>query len=154
MTRPTLSDLSAFCAVAEHRSFRAASDRLGVSRSTLSHAVIGLEQRLGVRLLNRTTRSVAPTKAGERLLIRLTPVLKAFDAAIDQLAEESGEVGGTLRINCGEIASEQLVRSVVPTFLQHYPKVSLDLVTDGRLVDIVSAGFDAGVRLRSRCHRT
>lgn len=148
MARPSIADLTAFAAVAEHRSFREAADMLGVSRSTLSHAIIGLERRLGVRLLNRTTRSVAPTPVGESLLRRLVPLLREFDATLDLLAEDGGVVGGRLRINCGEIAAEQLMRSVVPTFLQRYPDVELDLVTDGRLVDIVATGFDAGVRLR------
>lgn len=148
MARPSIADLTAFAAVAEHRSFRKAADMLGVSRSTLSHAIIGLERRLGVRLLNRTTRSVAPTPVGESLLRRLVPLLREFDATLDLLAEDGGLVGGRLRINCREIAAEQLMRSVVPTFLQRYPDVELDLVTDGRLVDIVATGFDAGVRLR------
>ena len=148
MARPSIEDLTAFAAVAAQRSFRAAADSLGVSRSTLSHAVIGLERQLGVRLLNRTTRSVAPTEAGERLLRRLGPLLQGFDAALDLVADEGGEVGGMLRINCGETAADLLLRSVVPTFLQRFPGVALDLVTDGRLVDIVASGFDAGVRLR------
>lgn len=148
MARPSIADLTAFAAVAEHRSFREAADILGVSRSTLSHAIIGLERRLGVRLLNRTTRSVAPTEAGERLLRLLGPLLAEFDATLDLLADNGNVVGGTLRVNCGEAAAEQLLRSAVPTFLQRYPNVELDLVTDGRLVDIVAAGFDAGVRLR------
>lgn len=148
MARPSIADLTAFAAVAEHRSFREAADMLGLSRSTLSHAIIGLERTLGVRLLNRTTRSVAPTEVGESLLRRLVPLLKEFDAALDDLADDGGVIGGTLRINCGETAAEQLLRSAVPTFLQRFPHVELDLVTDGRLVDIVAGGFDAGVRLR------
>ncbi|WP_174291497.1 LysR family transcriptional regulator [Sphingomonas bacterium] len=148
MARPSIADLTAFATVAEHRSFREAADMLGVSRSTLSHAIIGLERRLGVRLLNRTTRSVAPTEAGEKLLRRLGPLLREFDATLDLLADDGGVVGGTLRINCGENGAEQLLRLVVPAFLQRYPDVALDLVTDGRLIDIVAGGFDAGVRLR------
>lgn len=148
MTKPSIADLTAFAAVAEHRSFRKAADILGVSRSTLSHAIIGLERRLGVRLLNRTTRSVAPTEVGESLLRRLAPLLRDINATFGLLAEDGGVVGGVLRINCGEVAAEQIVRSVVPTFLQRYPDVALDLVTDGRLIDIVADGFDAGVRLR------
>ena len=147
MARPSIADLTAFAAVAEHRSFRAAADTLGVSRSTLSHAIIGLERRLSVRLLNRTTRSVAPTEAGEKLLRRLRPLLSEFDATLDLLTDDGGAVGGSLRINCGETAAEYLLRVVVPTFLRRYPDVALDLVTDGRLVDIVAGGFDAGVRL-------
>lgn len=147
MPRPTLTDLTAFAAVAEHSSFRKAADILGVSRSSLSHAIAALERNLGTRLLHRTTRSVAPTDAGERLLRRLTPVLQDLDQAIDAVVDDGGHPSGTLRINGGEEAMRQLLRLVVPSFLSRYPHVSLDLVTDGRLVDIVEQGFDAGLRL-------
>ena len=147
MARPTLTDLTALVAVAEHRSFRKAADELGVSRSSLSHAIAALERNLGARLLHRTTRSVAPTEAGERLLRRLTPVLRDLDQAIDGVADDGGHPSGTLRINGGEEAMRQLLRLVVPGFLKRYPHVSLDLVTDGRLIDIVEHGFDAGLRL-------
>jgi DNA-binding transcriptional LysR family regulator len=145
--RPTLGDLTAFLAVAEHRSFRKAADVLGVSRSALSHAIAALEHSLGARLLNRTTRSVAPTEAGERLLGRLKPVLKDLDQAIDAVADDGGHPSGALRINAGEEAMRLLMEQIVPRFLERYPHVSLDLVTDGSLVDIVEQGFDAGVRL-------
>jgi len=147
MARPTLSDLEAFSAVATHRSFRKAADAMGVSRSTLSHTLIGLEKTLGVRLLNRTTRSVSPTDAGRRLLDRLNPVLRDLDTALDGIAEERGGPGGTLRINANKGAAQWLLRHVVPTFLSRCPGVALDLVSEGRLVDIVEQGFDAGVRL-------
>jgi DNA-binding transcriptional LysR family regulator len=147
MVRPTLSDLAAFAAVAEHRSFRKAADVLGVSRSALSHALLGLERDLGVRLLNRTTRSVAPTDAGARLLTRLAPVLRDLDAALDTLAEVRGGPSGPLRINASKGAARLLLRDVVPRFLAHCPDVALDLVSEGRPVDIVEQGFDAGVRL-------
>ena len=146
MPRPTLNDLAAFAAVAEHRSFRKAADSLGVSRSALSHTLLGLEKNLGVRLLNRTTRSVAPTDAGARLLARLDPVLRDLDAALDMLAEARGP-SGLLRINTNRAAARLLLRDVVPTYLARYPDVEFDLVTEGRLVDIVEQGFDAGVRL-------
>jgi DNA-binding transcriptional LysR family regulator len=145
--RPTLSDLTAFLAVAEQRSFRKAADLLGVSRSSLSHAIAALETTVGARLLNRTTRSVAPTDAGERLLRRLKPVLQDLGQAIDAVADDGGPPSGTLRINAGEDAMRLLLKQVVPRFLQEYPQVSLDLVTEGSLVDIVEHGFDAGVRL-------
>jgi DNA-binding transcriptional LysR family regulator len=148
MRKPSLSELSAFAAVARYRSFRQAADALGTSRSALSHTLIGLEQTLGVRLLNRTTRSVSPTEAGETLLRRLVPVLRHLDEALDAVPGKAGTISGTLRINCGAAAAEMLLRSVVPTFSERYPGVALDLVTDGRLIDIVDAGFDAGVRLR------
>ena len=147
MTKPTLADLTAFSAVAAHRSFRRAADALGVSRSSLSHAMLALERELGVRLLNRTTRSVAPTEAGEALLARLAPVLRDLDEALDAVADARGNPSGTLRINANESAARLLLKTVVPSFLKRFPGMSLDLVAEGRLVDIVEQGFDAGVRL-------
>jgi DNA-binding transcriptional LysR family regulator len=147
MTKPTLADLTAFSAVAAHRSFRRAADALGVSRSSLSHAMLALERDLGVRLLNRTTRSVAPTEAGEALLVRLAPVLRDLDEALDAVADARGNPSGTLRINANESAARLLMQTVVPRFLERFPGMALDLVTEGRLVDIVEQGFDAGVRL-------
>ncbi|MDR3437862.1 LysR family transcriptional regulator [Telmatospirillum sp.] len=147
MARPTLSDLDAFIAVASHRSFRKAADELGVSRSSLSHRLISIEKNLGVRLLNRTTRSVSPTDAGSRLLDRLNPVLRNLDQALDGLAEERGMPSGALRINANRGAVRRMLGRVVPHFLSRYPGVELDLVSEGRLVDIVKEGFDAGVRL-------
>jgi DNA-binding transcriptional LysR family regulator len=146
MPRPSLNDLAAFAAVAEHRSFRKAADALGVSRSALSHTLLGLERNLGVRLLNRTTRSVAPTESGAALLTRLDPVLRDLDAALDMLADTRGP-SGALRINANKAATRLLLGDVVPVYLARYPGVELDLVTEGRLVDIVEQGFDAGVRL-------
>ena len=148
MPKPSLADLAAFAAVARHRSFRQAADALGLSRSSLSHTVIALERDLGVRLLNRTTRSVSPTEAGERLLRRLGPLLRDLDEALGEAAGGEGAVGGALRINGGDAAAEVLLRLVVPVFLARFPAVALDLATDGRLIDIVAGGFDAGVRLR------
>jgi len=147
MMRPSLNDLAAFAAVANHLSFREAADTMGVSRSALSHAIIGLEGKLGVRLLNRTTRSVSLTQAGASLLARLDPVLQDLDRALDTLAEERGTPSGTLRINSNKSGACILLENVVPRFLDLYPDVELDLVSEGRLVDIVEQGFDAGVRL-------
>jgi DNA-binding transcriptional LysR family regulator len=147
VSRPTLSELAAFAAIAEHRSFRKAADAIGVSRSALSHALLGLEQNLGVRLLNRTTRSVSLTEAGAHLLAGIRPVLQDLDTAIDTLAEARGAPAGRLRINANKSAARLLLREVVPQFLSRYPNVELDLVSEGRLVDIVETGFDAGVRL-------
>jgi DNA-binding transcriptional LysR family regulator len=147
MSKPTLTDLRAFMAVAEHRSFRRAADLLGLTRSSLSHAVRGLEDSLGARLLNRTTRSVSLTEAGERLLGRLDPLMSDLNAALEDVAGAQGHPLGTLRINGGESAIRLLLQTVVPAFLARYPGVELDLVAEGRLVDIVEQGFDAGVRL-------
>lgn len=147
MVRPSLNDLAAFAAVASHRSFRKAADVMGVSRSALSHAIIALEEKLGVRLFNRTTRSVSLTEAGARLLSRLDPVLQDLDQALDTLSDERGTPSGTLRINANKSGARILLADVVPRFLDLYPDVELDLVSEGRLVDIVEQGFDAGVRL-------
>ncbi|GAB2177332.1 LysR family transcriptional regulator [Dongia sp. agr-C8] len=147
MPRPSLNDLTAFVAVATHRSFRGAADELGTAPSTLSHAMRGLEERLGVRLLNRTTRSVAPTEAGFRLLGNLQPALAAVDDALDGVASFRGKIAGTVRINAPRLAAALLVRSVLPAMAERHPDVTVDLVAEGKLIDIVSGGFDAGVRL-------
>jgi len=144
---PSISDLKVFIAVAEQRSFRRAAELSGVTRSTLSHAIRGLEERLGVRLLHRTTRSVALTDAGEKLLRRITPHLNGLEQALEEVADAQGQLLGTLRINGGEEAIQQLLMTVIPEYQARYPGVELDLVVDGRLVDIVAQGFDAGIRL-------
>jgi DNA-binding transcriptional LysR family regulator len=148
MAKPSFTDLTTFAAVARHRSFRAAADELGVSRSSLSHAVSGLEQQLGVRLLHRTTRSVAPTEAGASLLARLVPTLRDLDDMLAAVSDGAGGPAGTVRINALGAAARWLLRRVIPDFLQRYPRVSIDMVTEDRLIDIVAEGFDAGVRLR------
>lgn len=145
--RPGLGDLTAFAAIVAHRSFRRAADELGLSPSTLSHMMRALEARLGVRLLHRTTRSVAPTEAGEQLAARLRPILHDLDGALAAITAFRGQPAGRLRINATEPATRLLLRSVVPAFLRRCPDMTLDLVTEGRLVDIVAEGFDAGVRL-------
>jgi DNA-binding transcriptional LysR family regulator len=148
MNKPTLTDLKAFQAVAEHRSFRRAADLMGVSRSSLSHTVRALEQRLGTRLLHRTTRSVSLTESGERLLLRLNPLLSDLEAILEDVSSVEGKITGRLRINGSEGAVRVLLQTVVPRFLALHDGVELDLVAEGRLVDIVGQGFDAGVRLR------
>ena len=145
--RPTLADLEAFVAIAARRSFRQAADDLGLSPSTLSHMMRALEGRIGVCLLHRTTRSVSPTEAGTALLDRLRPVLRNLDVALDAVGDRGGRPTGALQINADEAAARVLLQSVLPTFLEQFPSVALDLVTDGRFVDIVGEGFDAGVRL-------
>jgi DNA-binding transcriptional LysR family regulator len=148
MTKPSLADLTTFAAVARHRSFRAAADEMGVSRSSLSHALVGLERQLGVRLLHRTTRSVAPTEAGARLLARLAPTLRDLDDMLAAVSDSAGSPAGTVRINALQAAARWLLRYVVPSFLDRYPRVALDIVSEDRLIDIIAEGFDAGVRLR------
>ncbi|WP_416067995.1 LysR family transcriptional regulator [Rhizobium sp. ZK1] len=146
--RPTLDDLNAFAAIVTHRSFRKAAGELGLSPSTLSHVMRNMEARMGVRLLHRTTRSVAATEAGEMLLNRLKPVLRDLGLALDAVGEFGGQPSGTLRINASEIAARVLLNAAIPLFLQRYPEISLDIVSENRLVDIVGEGFDAGIRLR------
>jgi DNA-binding transcriptional LysR family regulator len=146
-SRPELSDLTAFAAVATHKSFRKAADELRVSPSTLSHRMRTLESRIGVRLLHRTTRSVAVTEAGGALLARLQPVLRELDAALDDVHDSQTGPRGSVRINANVAGARLLLRETVPPFLRRYPKMHVDLVTEGRLVDIVAEGFDAGVRL-------
>jgi DNA-binding transcriptional LysR family regulator len=144
---PALTDLNAFAAIVRHASFRKAADELGLSPSTLSHMMRTLEANMAVRLLNRTTRSVSPTDVGERLLARLQPVLSDLAQALDEVDFLRARPSGTLRINASEPAARTLLATVVPKFLARYPEMVLDLVTEGRLVDIVAAGFDAGIRL-------
>lgn len=147
MPRPSLNDLTAFVTVATRRSFRRAADELGTAPSTLSHAMRALEERMGVRLLNRTTRSVSPTEAGFELLGRLQPALATLDEALDSVAGFRGSVAGTVRVNAPRLAAALLVRDILPAMAERFPDVVLDLVVEGKLIDIVSAGFDAGVRL-------
>ncbi|AYA08299.1 LysR family transcriptional regulator [Rahnella aquatilis] len=147
LSKPTLAELRAFMAVAEHRSFRRAADLLGITRSSLSHIMRGLEDRLGARLLHRTTRSVSLTETGERLLKRINPLMNGLDAALEDVAGEPGRLTGELRINGSEGAIRLLLRNIVPQFMARYPGVALDLVAEGKLVDIVGEGFDAGIRL-------
>jgi len=147
MTRPSLNDLTAFVAVAVHRSFRRAADELGTAPSTLSHAMRGLEARMGVRLLHRTTRSVSPTEAGFQLLGRLQPALASLDEALDSVAPFRGNVAGTVRINAPRLAAALLVREILPKVSERLPDVIVDIVVEGQLIDIVAEGYDAGVRL-------
>lgn len=141
-----LNDLDAFAAVARHRSFRSAAAERGVSASTLSQAVRDLEARLGVRLLNRSTRSVAPTDAGRALLERLAPALADIAGAVEGLGARPGEAAGTLRLNAPEPAVELVLAPLVGPFLAAHPQVRLEVVAETTLVDIVKDGFDAGVR--------
>jgi DNA-binding transcriptional LysR family regulator len=145
--KPTFNDLTAFASILAHRSFRKAADELGLSPSTLSHMMRTLESNLGVRLLNRTTRSVSPTEAGERLLERIGPVLRDLDVALSEVNDFRARPSGRLRINTSDIAARMLLASIVPRFVARYPEVELDIASEGRLVDIVADGFDAGVRL-------
>jgi DNA-binding transcriptional LysR family regulator len=141
------ADLRSFAAIVEHGSFARAAANLGVSPSALSQTIRGLETRLGVRLLNRTTRSVAPTDARTRLLERLLPAMAEFDAAVAEVKAESGRPSGTLRINCPRTAAIHVLGPLIGPFLKAYPEITLDIVTEEKLVDIVAGRFDAGIRL-------
>jgi DNA-binding transcriptional LysR family regulator len=147
MQRAGLFELNAVVAVSSHRSFRRAAAELGLSPSALSHAVATLEQRLGVRLFNRTTRSVSLSEAGERFLKRVQPALGEIADAMEAVNELRDTPTGTLRINASESAARQILVPIVFEFLRRYPDMEVDIAAEGRLVDIVAAGFDAGIRI-------
>ncbi len=147
MRRDELSDLAVFLEVAEARSFTRAAARLRTSQSALSHTMRRLEARLGLRLLTRTTRSVAPTEAGERLLATLRPALGDIHASLDALTELRDSPSGTIRINSGIHAATTLLWPALARFLPQYPDIQVDVVVDQSLADIVAGRFDAGVRL-------
>jgi DNA-binding transcriptional LysR family regulator len=140
------AELRAFAAVLRHGGFTRAAARLGVSPSALSQTVRRLEERLGQRLLHRTTRSTAPTEAGARLAARLLPALDDLDAAAEGLAAPEGEPAGRLRLNAARLALPFLA-AVLPPFLAAHPRIRVEVVAEDALVDIVRAGFDAGIRL-------
>jgi DNA-binding transcriptional LysR family regulator len=146
MPRVEPSALTPFLVIAKQGSFRRAAGELGVSPSALSHALRSLETRLGVRLLNRTTRSVALTEAGQRLLARVGPAFRDIDAALDELNVFRDRPAGTLRINAARSATRLVLVPLVARFCALYPDIRVELVSDEALVDVVSAGFDAGVR--------
>lgn len=145
--RPDLKVLTAFASIAAHGSFRKAADELGMPPSTLSHMMRTLETQLSVRLFNRTTRSVALTDVGAKLLSRIRPLLRDFDAAFEDIEIQQNRLSGTVRINSNEPAARMLLHHVIPAFQQRFPDIDIDLVTQGQLVDIVAEGFDAGIRL-------
>jgi DNA-binding transcriptional LysR family regulator len=145
-----LGDLSAFVAVARAGGFRDGARASGASASGLSEAVRRLEAQLGVRLLNRTTRSVAPTEAGERLLERLNPALTEVEAALDVVNGFRDRPAGTLRLNVPVSAARLVLPSIVPRFLAAYPEIRLEVIADDAFVDLMAAGCDAGIRYDER----
>jgi len=147
MRRDDLIDLNAFVVVAEHRSFTRAAAKLGTSQSALSHMIRRLETRLGVRLLTRTTRQVAPTEAGERLLRTLRPALDDIEGELAALSAFRDKPAGALRITTGEHAAETILWPVLRRLLPDYPDIKVELSLDQGLTDIVAERFDAGVRL-------
>jgi len=147
MRREELGDLAAFLAVAEEASFTRAAARLGTSQSALSHTIRRLEARLGLRLLTRTTRSVATTQAGERLIETLRPALAEIDGRLAALTALREKAAGTIRITTGEQAATRILLPALTRLLPHYPDIKVELYIDYGLTDIVAERFDAGVRL-------
>jgi len=147
MSRPSANDLLAFLAVAKERSFTRAAAKLGVSQSALSHTIRGLEERLGLRLLTRTTRSVAPTEAGERLLRTVGPRFEEIDAELAALSALREKPAGTIRITTGEHAAEAILWPVLAKLLPDYPDIKVEVIVDYGLTDIVAERYDAGIRL-------
>lgn len=142
----SLSDLELFVAIARTRSFRRAGTELGIAASTLSERLRALEERLGVRLLNRTTRSVSPTEAGAHLLERLSPALREISDAVGQLGDFSDSPTGRLRINAPGAATRIVLAPMIADFLRAYPQLTVEIIAEDAMVDIVAGGFDAGVR--------
>src|ERR1700726_870348 len=145
-----LNDLSAFVAVAQAGGFRDAARLGGVSASSLSEAVRRLESNLGVRLLNRTTRSIAPTEAGARLLERLTPALGDVEAAIDVVNAFRDRPAGTLKLNVPATVARLVLPSIVASFLKAFPDIRLEVIVEDGFVDVLAAGCDAGIRYDER----
>jgi DNA-binding transcriptional LysR family regulator len=145
--REELVDLNAFMTVAEEQNFTRAAARLGTSQSALSHTIRRLEARLGVRLLTRTTRNVAPTEAGERLLATLRPALDSIGTELASLGELRERPAGNIRITTSEHAATSVLWPALRKLLPEYPEINVELVIDSSLTDIVSERFDAGVRL-------
>jgi DNA-binding transcriptional LysR family regulator len=148
--KASLGDLHAFVSVARAGGFRDGSRASGLSASGLSEAVRRLEAQLGVRLLNRTTRSVAPTEAGERLLERLTPALTEVEAAIDAVHGLSDRPAGTLKLNVPVSAARLVLPAIVPGFLAAYPEIRLEVIAEENFVDVLAARCDAGIRYGER----
>lgn len=153
MRRGDLDDLAAFAAVARTRSFTRAAAGLGLSPSALSHAMKALETRLGVRLLARTTRSVAATSAGELLLRSLDPALAQLGEGLAALADWRDAPSGTVRLTTFGYAARTILAPRLPRFLLDHPDVSVEVIVDDRLVDLVAGGFDAGIRLGETVQR-
>ena len=145
-----LADLNAFIAVARTKGFRDAARATGASASGLSEAVRRLEAQLGVRLLNRTTRSVVPTEAGNRLLARLNPALTEVEAALDEVNDFRNRPAGKLRLNVPVSAARLVLPTIVPAFLAAYPDIQLEIIAEEGLVDVLAAGCDAGIRYEER----
>ena len=146
ISRSDLADFASFLAIARHRNISRAGLELGVSASALSHALKGLEARLGIRLVNRTTRSVTLTAAGEQLFAALTEPMAAIGQAMDDLNRFREGPSGRVRLNVPPDAAIYLLAPVLPSFIERYPDVELEIAVSNRLIDVVESGFDAGIR--------
>ena len=147
------AELRAFAQVATHGSFAKAAAHLGVTPSTLSLTIRKLEERLGVRLLHRTTRSVALSEAGQRMMQRLGPALTQLEQAVTDAQQTTERPSGLLRLNVARVAAIHYLALLLGGFIQAYPDITLDVVTNDQLIDIVSERFDAGIRLGEKLHR-
>ena len=147
MARSSINDLVAFLAVAQDQSFTRAAAKLGVTPSALSHAIKGLEERLGLRLLSRTTRNVSPTEAGERLMRSIAPHFEQIEAEIASLSELRDKPAGTIRIACSDYVIDTIFRPMLKEFLPKYPDINVELAIDNGFTNIVEQRFDAGVRM-------
>ncbi len=147
MARENFNDLAAFATVAKERSFTRAAAKLGVSQSALSQTIRGLEERLGLRLLTRTTRSVSSTEAGTRLLQTIAPRFEEIEQELTQLSELRERPAGTVRISAGEHPALSVLQPALKRFLPDYPDINVEIIVDNGLTDIVAEGFDAGVRM-------
>lgn len=148
--QPNFAALNAFAAVARHRSFARAAAELGLSRSALSHAVRSLEEQLGTRLLHRTTRSVAPTEAGHRLLQRIAPAMADIGDALQEAAAGPGQVRGVLRLNVPRLGAALALAPKIAAFAAAHPAVHMEVTVEDGTADIVAGGYDAGIRLGER----
>ncbi len=146
LNRADMADLIYFCAIARHHSFSKAAIELGVSASTLSHALKGFEARLGVRLLNRTTKSVTLTAAGESLARAVSEPVATIDAAIEQLNQFRDSPAGRIRLNVAVEAATLLLAPILPIFAERYPDIELDIAASNRIIDVTEERFDAGIR--------
>jgi len=147
MLKENFNELQIFLVVARERSFTKAAGKLGVSQSALSHAIKALEERLNIRLLTRTTRSVAPTEAGERIIAYLEPRIADLEQELSTLIQLNGSASGNIRISAGEHSARSVLWPKLKPFLREYPEINVELVVDNGFVDIVEGRFDAGIRL-------
>ena len=153
MPRASTDELNCFLAVAREMSFTRAAAKLGISPSALSHAMRTLEERLGIRLLNRTTRSVALTEAGQRLVQEIGPHLDAVAQTLDGLSELKGKPAGTVRITAGEHPAQKVLAPALADILPKYPGIKVEITVDSTLTDIVTERFDAGIRMGAQIAR-